>query len=255
MADIVPKDLIRLDDVGCRMGRTQILSGISLTIAPGEIVTVIGPNGAGKTTLAKLVLGVLQPTAGTVNRYSGLTVGYVPQKLTVDPSLPLTVRRFMGLTTRVTRDAVDEALAQTGVAPLAGRQFNALSGGEMQRVLMARAILRRPSLLVLDEPTQGVDVTGQIELFQLIRKIREVLGCAVMMISHDLHIVMSATDRVLCLNTHLCCDGTPEMVANNPEYRRLFGVRGVQELAMYEHDLGHHHAHHATPASEKNDAA
>lgn len=240
------------------MGRTQVLSGISLRIAPGEIVTVIGPNGAGKTTLAKLVLGVLQPTMGTVHRYSGLTVGYLPQKLTVDPSLPLNVRRFMGLTQRVSRGAVDEALAQTGVAALAGRQINDLSGGEMQRVLLARAILRKPALLVLDEPTQGVDVTGQIELFQLIRKIREKLGCAVMMISHDLHIVMSATDRVLCLNNHLCCDGTPEVVTNNPEYRRLFGVRGVQELAMYEHDLHHDHTHHehdADPEPAKNDAA
>ena len=251
----LPGPLIRLDGVSCRLGRTQILSGISLTLLPGEIVTVIGPNGAGKTTLAKLVLDVLRPTDGGIDRASGLTIGYVPQRLMVDPALPLTVRRFMGLTQKSDRRAVDEALERTGVGDLANRQMSALSGGETQRVLLARAILREPDLLVLDEPTQGVDVAGQVELFHLIRRLRDTLGCAVLMISHDLHIVMSATDRVLCLNNHVCCEGTPEVVANDPEYRRLFGVKGVRELAMYEHDLNHHEAHHGGHTHSKPDAA
>ena len=251
----VPGPLIRLDGVGCRLGRNQILSGISLTLLPGEIVTVIGPNGAGKTTLAKLVLDVMRPTEGDIDRAAGLTIGYVPQQLMVDPALPLTVRRFMGLTQKSDRRDVDAALERTGVGGLSNRQMSALSGGETQRVLLARAILRQPDLLVLDEPTQGVDVAGQVELFQLIRRLRDSMGCAVLMISHDLHIVMSATDRVLCLNHHVCCEGAPEVVANDPEYRRLFGVQGVKELAMYEHDLHHHEAHHAGHVHAKPDAA
>jgi len=247
MGDHSTTSVIRLDGVGIRLGRAQILSDISMAIAPGEIVTVIGPNGAGKTTLARLVLDVVKPTTGRVARRANTTIGYVPQKLAVDPALPLTVRRFMVLTQKAERSAIDDALSRTGVVHLIDRQVSALSGGELQRVLLARAILRKPDLLVLDEPTQGVDVAGQIELFRLIRHIRETLGCAVMMISHDLHIVMSATDRVLCLNRHLCCDGTPETVANDPEYKRLFGMHGVKELAMFEHDLHHHHDHHAHP--------
>ncbi|TDH39437.1 ATP-binding cassette domain-containing protein [Pseudohoeflea suaedae] len=223
-----------------RSGR-WLVRGIDVEIRPGEILTLIGPNGSGKSTTAKMVLGIEKPDEGSAWRAPDLVVGYVPQKLSVDWTLPLSVERFMRLTRSLSKAESDAALARTGVAHLAGSEVRNLSGGEFQRVMLARAIARKPGLLVLDEPVQGVDFAGEIALYDLIGKIRDELNCAVLLISHDLHVVMAATDRVLCLNGHICCQGTPTSVADSEEYRQLFGARGAPQLAVYQHHHDHTH--------------
>jgi zinc transport system ATP-binding protein len=233
--------LVAVEGVTVRLGGRDVLRRVSLSVGSAEIVTLVGPNGAGKTTLARVVLGLLAPSAGTVRRRPGLSIGYVPQRLAVDPVLPLTVRRLLSLTRRVPEAEARGALAETGAAALLDREVQHLSGGELQRVLLARALLRRPDLLVLDEPAQNVDFIGQAELYGLIGRLRERHGCAVLMISHDLHVVMSATDRVVCLNAHVCCAGAPEAVTRHPEYLALFGPRPAAQIAVYTHHHGHRH--------------
>jgi zinc transport system ATP-binding protein len=233
--------LVALSGVSVRRRGHAILSGIDLTLDPGEILTVIGPNGGGKTTLLKVVLGLIRPDAGTAARQPGLRVGYVPQRLHLDPTLPMTVRRLMRLTHRHADAALADALTETGVAHLVDADVTTLSGGEFQRVLIARALLAEPQLLVLDEPVQGVDFTGEVALYEKIAAIRERHGCGILLVSHDLHVVMAASDRVLCLNGHVCCAGVPSEVAEAPEYRRLFGPRAAGTMAIYRHH--HNHAH------------
>tara|TARA_A100001037_G_scaffold54561_1_gene46883 strand:+ start:483 stop:1271 length:789 start_codon:yes stop_codon:yes gene_type:complete len=217
------------------------LDNVDLAVCAGEIVTLIGPNGSGKTTLVKVALGLTKVDAGGVHRKSGVRIGYMPQHLTVDLTLPLTVRRFLSLREAGSeRDALD-ALAEVGVEYVIDNPFQTLSGGEARRVLLARALLGQPDLLVLDEPSAGVDVMGQGELYDLIRKIRDQRGCSVLLVSHDLHLVMAATDQVLCLNHHICCAGQPEAVAQHPEYLALFGTELRHSLAVYTHDHDHHH--------------
>ena len=233
--------LIEVAGIDVAIGGNRILSAIDLTVGRGEIVSLIGPNGAGKSTLVRVVLGLLQPDRGKVWRRAGIAIGYVPQRLTIDPILPMTVRRFLALAGR--RSAVYErqVLDEVGVPDILDRPVQQVSGGEFQRVLLARALLRQPDLLVLDEPVQGVDLTGQSEIYRLIGRIRDNRGCGVLLVSHDLHLVMAATDRVLCINHHVCCAGLPEAVTQHPEYVALFG-RGVAEnLALYAHH--HDHAH------------
>ena len=217
------------------------LDNVDLAVCAGEIVTLIGPNGSGKTTLVKVALGLTKVDAGGVHRKSGVRIGYMPQHLTVDLTLPLTVRRFLSLREAGSeRDALD-ALAEVGVEYVIDNPFQTLSGGEARRVLLARALLGQPDLLVLDEPSAGIDVMGQGELYDLIRKIRDQRGCSVLLVSHDLHLVMAATDQVLCLNHHICCAGQPEAVAQHPEYLALFGTELRHSLAVYTHDHDHHH--------------
>lgn len=240
-----------------RLGGHDILQGVDVSVRAGEIVTVIGPNGAGKSMMARALLGLVALDSGTVTRKPGLTVGYLPQRFTVDNVLPLTVRRLMSLTQRASAAGIDAALDEVGARHLLSRQVHDLSGGELQRVLLARALLGDPDLLVLDEPIQGVDVTGQMELYGLIARLRDRHGCGILLISHDLHLVMAATDRVLCINHHLCCEGKPEAVSRDPAYLALFGAQAAQNLAVYthahdhSHDLaggvvepGHRHEHH-----------
>ncbi|GAB4354572.1 MAG: zinc ABC transporter ATP-binding protein ZnuC [Gammaproteobacteria bacterium] len=234
-------ELIRCNDVTVTLGGHKILEGIDVTIRGGEIVTLIGPNGAGKSTLVKVILGLLRPERGTVERLPGLTVGYLPQHLHVEPVLPLTVRRVLTLTRRATKAEQDSVLTLVGVPHLANATMHSLSGGERQRVLLARALLREPDLLVLDEPTQGVDHTGEAELYQLIADLREERGYGVLMVSHDLHLVMAATDRVICINHHVCCAGKPDDVQLHPEYQELFGPSVAHRLAVYTHNHDHHH--------------
>ncbi len=237
-----PSDiLVRLDDAGFETDRGWSVRHVGFSLSRGEIVTLIGPNGSGKSTTAKLALGILQPSEGEVHRPSGVRVGYVPQKLVIDWSLPLTVDRLMRLTGPCSRKDADSALSQTGVEHLGKSQVQQLSGGELQRVLLARAIARKPDLLVLDEPVQGVDFTGEIALYDLISSIRDELDCGVLLVSHDLHLVMAATDRVICLNGHVCCEGHPRAVAGSEAYRQLFGTRAAQTLAVYEHNHDHVH--------------
>ena len=241
------ESLLTLEGLGIRRGtpgrERWLIQNVDLSVARGEIVTLIGPNGAGKSTLVRAAVGVMRPDRGRVIHAPGLRIGYVPQRLSVDRTLPLTVRRFMTLTERHTSADIDRALGEVGIADLAGQELQTLSGGEFQRALIARALVRRPDLLVLDEPVQGVDFSGEIALYDLIREIRDRLNCGVLLISHDLHIVMAATDTVVCLNHHVCCSGTPRAVAESPAYRQLFGPRAAQALAVYKHHHDHTHDH------------
>ncbi len=227
--------------LGVRRGGRWLVRHVDLRVAPGEIVTLIGPNGSGKSTTVKALLGIERPDEGQVLRRAGLNVGYVPQKLAVDATLPLDVERMMRLTRRLPERDLRAALEETGVPHLRKARMAELSGGEFQRVLLARAIAGRPELLVLDEPVQGVDHAGEISLYELIADIRRRLGCGILLVSHDLHIVMAQTDTVICLNGHVCCQGSPQSVAQSPEYVSLFGARGAGALALYRHD--HDHAH------------
>ena len=233
-------NLLELTDVDLSKGQRLLLHQVSLTVSRGEILTIIGPNGAGKTTLLRVALGLLSPTAGRVQRQPGINIGYMPQRLHIDPTFPLTVKRFLTLTDKNQRNHIRSYLEEVGAAHVLTSPLQDISGGELQRVLLARALMRQPDLLVLDEPVQGVDVHGQLELYQLITRIRDQRRCAVLMVSHDLHLVMAATDRVLCLNQHICCTGTPEAVTNDPAYLELFGPQAVKQLAVYSHDVHHH---------------
>lgn len=235
------KSLVSLDNAGVLRTGRWLVRGVSLSIEPSEIVTLIGPNGSGKSTTAKMALGILKPDEGLAERRPGLRVSYVPQRLAVDWTLPLNVSRFIRLTGGVSAEQAREAMNSTGVGHQAEAEVRTLSGGEFQRVLLARAIARKPELLILDEPVQGVDFTGEIALYDLIGKIRETHDCGILLISHDLHVVMAATDKVICLNGHVCCSGTPTVVAASPEYKALFGARAASTLAVYEHSHDHTH--------------
>ncbi len=226
------------------LGR-QILDGVDLNVRRGQIVTLIGPNGAGKTTLVRVILGLLKADAGVIERQPGIRIGYMPQRLQLSENLPLTVRRFLDLGCQKQCDTDLMAVVdQLDIRHLLDSPLQRLSGGEHQRVLLTRALLRKPDLLVLDEPVQGVDVTGQASLYGLITRIRDQLGCGVLMISHDLHLVMATTDQVLCLNHHVCCSGHPESVSQHPAYLELFGTPASAKLAVYTHHHDHTHDTH-----------
>jgi zinc transport system ATP-binding protein len=235
--------LIEASDLTIAYGASPVLDGVSVSIAPGEIVTLVGPNGSGKSTLVKALLGVVRPDRGRVMRKPGLRIGYVPQRLHIDPSLPLTVTRFLSLPLRHGAAEIEKVSERTGISGLEHRQMTDLSGGQFQRVLLARALLTDPELLLLDEPTQGLDQLGEAAFYRLLEEVRQALGCGVFLVSHDLHVVMSASDRVICLNHHVCCEGTPNVVRDAPEYRALFGHGTQGALALYQHDHDHHHHH------------
>ncbi len=233
-----------LKNIHVNFGVDNIINDVSMILNKGEITTLIGPNGAGKTTLVKTVLGLIIPSQGSMEKKSGLRIGYMPQKLHIDSTLPLTVNRFLQTAGSKTKSKLQQTLQDVGAQALTDKSVHSLSGGEMQRVLLARALLRDPELLVLDEPTQGVDISGQIELYNLISQIRDHRGCAVLMVSHDLHLVMAATDQVICLNRHICCSGGPEQVSRDPSYIELFGIAGAENLALYNHHHNHKHNEH-----------
>ena len=235
--------LIAAKNLSVRQGGAEVLSNVTLSIEPGEIVTILGPNGSGKSTLLRALLGILPLSEGTVSRAGTLRIGYVPQRLAVDPSLPITVRRFLSLPQRVADSEATAALTRVGLPDIGQRQLAALSGGQLQRVLLARALLSAPQILVLDEPTQGLDQSGEAGFYRLIEEVRRDTGAAVLMVSHDLHVVMAASDRVICLNHHICCEGTPRVVSNAPEYRALFGLGTQGALALYQHQHDHDHDH------------
>ena len=239
--------LVELRGVDVSLGGRAALHGVDMTIARGEIVTVVGPNGSGKTTLMRTILGALRPTGGRVARAPGLRVGYVPQALRMDATLPLTAARFLSLPRRRPAAEVRAALARAGALDVADRQMGALSGGQARRVMLARALMDAPDLLILDEPTAGLDQPGSAAFYREIERVRREEGCAVLMVSHELHVVMAASDRVICLNGHVCCQGAPALVADAPEYRALFGAGTGGALALYrhEHAHGHDHRHHA----------
>lgn len=236
--------LIEARDLSVRIDGRDILNHVDLSVLPGQIVTLIGPNGAGKTTLVRTLLGLVRYRGGELKIARKLKIGYMPQRLRIDPIVPLTVARFVALNNHVTRAEVQDALRQVGAADVERAPVQVISGGEFQRVLLARALLRKPEVLVLDEPAQGVDMAGQGELYKLIASLRDRYGCAVLMISQDLHLVMEAADLVICLNRHVCCTGLPEAVSRHPEYLKLLGAAQRGGLAVYTHHHDHQHDVH-----------
>jgi len=234
--------LIALRGVEVHVGSQTILSHIDLDVHPKEIVTLIGPNGAGKTTLVRVVLGLMK-FSGTRKLKPDIKIGYMPQKLELNPQLPITVKRFLKISGANDKQLA-QRMAQTGIEAIAHHPMQSVSGGELQRVLLARALVQNPELLVLDEPAQGVDVIGQAEMYSLINKIKNELGCGVLMISHDLHLVMAQTDRVICLNHHVCCHGHPDHVSHDPAFIELFGAKVSENMAPYTHHHDHEHDLH-----------
>ena len=239
------KILLKVENASFSKNNKCLVKGVSLEVKEGEIVTLIGPNGSGKSTTAKIALGIYKDIEGKVKRFTD-KIGYVPQKISIDWTLPIRVIDFMSLTEDPTDEQINIALILTGVEHLRNKNLSDLSGGEFQRVLIARAIAKQPNLLVLDEPVQGVDFKGEITLYELIKKISEELNCGILLISHDLHVVMAATDFVVCLNGHVCCSGTPQVVAKNNEYKELFGDRASSILSLYEHKHDHTHSQDGT---------
>lgn len=233
--------LMRLENISVDFDQKRVLDNVSLELNPGEITTLIGPNGAGKSTLVKVLIGLNKHFSGKLTRRSGLRIGYVPQKLTLNESLPIDVNRFLRLAGRYSQQESLEALKLVGAEHLRRSNMHKLSGGETQRVLLARALLLRPDLLVLDEPAQGVDVQGQIDLYELIDRLRYRFNCAIFMVSHDLHLVMAKTDNVICLQHHICCSGAPSAITQHPSYLAMFGHAERHSLAFYHHNHDHHH--------------
>ena len=235
--------LISVTNMTLRYSGSPVLANVDFKIEPAEIVTVVGPNGSGKSTLLRALLGVLKPTNGHIKRQDDLRIGYVPQRLALDGMMPLTVARFLSLPERQSKTAMRRALERVGASGIEKRDISQLSGGQFQRVLLARALLMDPQILILDEPTQGLDPSGVSAFYDLIARLRDEIGCAVLLVSHDLHVVMSASDRVICLNGHICCEGTPHVVQAAPEYRALFGGGTDGVLALYAHAHDHNHDH------------
>ena len=233
--------ILAVENLSLRYGEAEVLRNVTMEVGAGEIVTIVGPNGSGKTSLLRAILGSVPPAAGRVVLQPGLRIGYVPQRLHIDPTLPITVSRFLRLPGGADRADIAHALARAGVPDMVDRQMSQLSGGQLQRVLLARALVVRPGLLMLDEPTAGLDQPGSAAFYKLIEAVRRDTGCAVLMISHELHVVMAASDRVICLNGHVCCHGTPEHVSSAPEYRALFGTGTEGALALYRHEHDHRH--------------
>ncbi|MDF1780045.1 MAG: zinc ABC transporter ATP-binding protein ZnuC [Alcanivoracaceae bacterium] len=246
--------LVALRDVNLQLGGTHVLQHIDLQLHKARITTLIGPNGAGKTSLAKVVLGLHTPSSGTLTRKPGLKIGYMPQRLRIDDSLPLTVDRFLWLADPAHKNERRAALERVDVAELQFKPVQQLSGGEWQRVLLARALLRKADLLVLDEPAQGVDVIGQNALYGLLAEVRDEMHCGILLISHDLHLVMAATDEVICLQHHVCCSGTPEAVSKDPAFHDMFGGAQIPaaNLALYTHDHDHAHDLHGNVDADGN---
>lgn len=238
------KPLITTHKLGLTIGNRKLLDDVSMTVREHEIVTIIGPNGAGKSTLVKVMLGLLPQTSGTIQRRENLRVGYVPQRFPVASNVPLSVRRLLTLTKKANDDEIMRALSETGIEHLLSARVAELSGGELQRALLARALLRQPELLVLDEPVQAVDFNGELKLYELISTIRKSRGCGILMVSHDLHMVMAESDRVICLNGHVCCEGRPAAVQKDPEFLKLFGPSAAKMIAAYTHHHDHDHESH-----------
>ena len=239
------KTLLQVEKAGLSINSKRLVEGVSFEVREGEIVTLIGPNGSGKSTTAKIALGIYKNIMGDVKKFTN-KIGYVPQKISIDWTLPIRVIDFMFLTKDLNNEQISDALNLTGVEHLKQKSLSNLSGGEFQRVLIARAIAKKPELLVLDEPVQGVDFKGEVAIYELIKKISEDLSCGILLISHDLHMVMSATDHVICLNGHVCCSGKPHIVAQDEKYKELFGDRASKVLTLYEHKHDHTHSQDGT---------
>ena len=245
--------LIELKDLSVAYGSSEVLSDVSLTVNQGEILTIVGPNGSGKTTLFRALIGSVNPSSGWIIRDKDLKIGYVPQRLHIGTTLPITVERFLRIQKNSALISCQQALEKAGIQELAQKQVSDLSGGQFQRVMLASALLAEPNLLLLDEATQGLDQLGSADFYRQIEKVRTETNCAVIMISHELHVVMSTSDRVICLNGHICCEGTPEIVTSDPEYHALFGTGTDGQLALYRHH--HNHVHDENCSHDHSEVA
>lgn len=245
--------ILSVKDLSVEINHNVILREITLEVFSREILTIVGPNGAGKTTLLKVMLGLIKPSKGVVSCKNNLRVGYVPQKIHITSLMPMTVMRFLQLSQekktllKKIKDKLDLEqniqghIEMLGISKLLNTQLLDLSGGELQRVLFVRALINNPEFLVLDEPAQGVDAKGQIELYGIIADIKHRHNCAIIIVSHDLHLVASQTNKVICLNKHICCSGYPESVWKHPEFVNLFGYAEITKLAVYTHKHDHIH--------------
>lgn len=245
--------LIELKDLSVAYGSSEVLSDVSLRVNQGEILTIVGPNGSGKTTLFRALIGSVNPSSGWIIRDKDLKIGYVPQRLHIGTTLPITVERFLRIQKNSALISCQQALEKAGIQELAQKQVSDLSGGQFQRVMLASALLAEPNLLLLDEATQGLDQLGSADFYRQIEKVRTETNCAVIMISHELHVVMSTSDRVICLNGHICCEGTPEIVTSDPEYHALFGTGTDGQLALYRHH--HNHVHDENCSHDHSEVA
>ncbi|MBN8828172.1 MAG: metal ABC transporter ATP-binding protein [Sphingobacteriia bacterium] len=235
-------NIIELTSVSLKIKQRKILENISFTVKNKEIVTIIGPNGSGKTSLVKIIVGIIDDFSGKINKLPNLNIGYLPQKFVVKDIMPITVRKFINaFINDLTNSEVEEIIKITNIKSLLNTQVSNLSGGELQKVLLARALVTKPNLLVLDEPAQAIDIPGQIELYNLLGEIREKFGISILLVSHDLHIVMKATDKVICINNHICCSGKPEDVSKSKEYLKFIGDADITALSIYEHHHDHRH--------------
>ena len=239
--------LISAEGIGVQYGARRVLQHMNFSIDVGEVVTIVGPNGAGKSVFLRVLIGAEQPSEGRVNRTHGLAIGYVPQRLSIGQTMPMSVARFLALSSSQNASQNQAMLARVGIPDRAKEQMASLSGGEFQRVLLAHALLGEPQVLILDEPTQGLDQPAVAAFYRLIEEVRDERGCAILMVSHDLNVVMRRSDRVICLNGHICCEGTPSDVSLAPEYQALFGVDNEGALALYHHEHDHTHDTVASP--------
>lgn len=235
--------LIQAQHISLTFDGKNILDNVSLNIQPHDFITIVGPNGAGKSTLLKVLMGFTRPTAGTVQQRAGLRIGYVPQKLSIDKTIPITTQRFLTLRKKVQADTLARVVEQTGIAPHLDKALHKLSGGELQRVLLCRALLDEPDLLILDEPAQNLDISGQLAFYEQLNRIYEQQPLSILMVSHDLHLVMSCTRQVICLFHHICCSGEPQSVTQDPEFQKLFGEGMANMMALYHHQHNHTHVH------------
>ena len=218
-----------------------VLDNVSFELKAGEFITLIGPNGAGKSSLIKVLLGLIKADSGDIKRSGDIRLGYTPQTFSPNPFIPISVIGFLNLNQKVAQNFLHETALLTGIEGLLDSPLKSLSGGELQRVLLARALLNKPNVLILDEPAQNLDVNGQMHLYKLIQDIHQQQGCAVLMVSHDLHRVMKESTQVLCLYRHICCMGQPETIIKDSQFNDLFADQMDELMATYEHH--HNHCH------------
>jgi zinc transport system ATP-binding protein len=235
--------LINAKNISLKFDQKLILDNVSLSLEKGDFITIIGPNGAGKSTLLKALIGLIKPDTGRVERKPGVRIGYIPQKLSIEASLPITAEGFIRLNKKAA-SGFDALTDEHSLTPLLGKPVQSLSGGEWQRVLLARALMDSPEALILDEPAQNLDLSGQLAFYKMLDEIHRDRGIAILMVSHDLHMVMASTRQVVCLYHHICCSGAPQAVTKDPEFINLFGHDMASMMAIYHHDHDHDHDHH-----------